>query len=248
MVQSDDRQLARPRAQGRPKSGQSPVDRGRPGSKHHVLTDGHGTPLVLSLTGGNHNAITQLMLLLEAAPVRGRRGRPHRRPERLLADRVYDHDKYRRLVWSKGVKPIIARRGSPHGSGWPSTATPSSAPSACRTGPAACASAGRSATTSTKPSSSWPPPSSKNGRRVESLWHIWSVEAWSKTVHARPAVVDGLAESGPPPRRHRAGCRSWFEPPARCIPRHHQSLLATPRPLILLRPLRPESDRARCRR
>lgn len=44
------------------------------------MTDGHGTPLVLSLTGGNHNAITQLMLLLEAAPVRGRRGRPTEDP------------------------------------------------------------------------------------------------------------------------------------------------------------------------
>jgi transposase len=34
----------------------------------------------------------------------------------LLADRGYDHDKYRRLVWSRGVKPIIARRQTAHGS------------------------------------------------------------------------------------------------------------------------------------
>ncbi|MFF3672098.1 hypothetical protein [Microtetraspora malaysiensis] len=27
------------------------------------------------------------------------------------------HDKYRRMVWAKGVKPLIARRGIPHGSG-----------------------------------------------------------------------------------------------------------------------------------
>jgi transposase len=37
--------------------------------------------------------------------------------ERLLADRGYDHDKYRRLVWQRGVKPVIARRQSEHGSG-----------------------------------------------------------------------------------------------------------------------------------
>ncbi|XNL82247.1 hypothetical protein K8Z49_01905 [Actinomadura madurae] len=51
------------------------------------MTDRNGTPL-LSLTGGNRNDVTQLMPLLEAVPpVRGRIGRPRRRPERLLADR-----------------------------------------------------------------------------------------------------------------------------------------------------------------
>ncbi|MDF2710184.1 MAG: family transposase [Nonomuraea muscovyensis] len=49
--------------------------------------------------------------------VRGRVGRPRKRPDCLLADRGYDHDKYRRLVWSAGIKPVIARRGTPHGSG-----------------------------------------------------------------------------------------------------------------------------------
>ncbi|WP_168221452.1 IS5 family transposase [Actinomadura sp. WMMA1423] len=103
---------------GGPQPGPSPVDRGRPGSKHHVLTDGHGTPLALSLTGGNRNDVTQLMPLLDRVPpVRGRVGHPRRRPEQLLADRGYDHDKYRRLVWAKGIKPVIARRGDPHGSG-----------------------------------------------------------------------------------------------------------------------------------
>ena len=49
--------------------------------------------------------------------MRGRVGRPRRRPDRLLADRGYDHDKYRRLVWRRGIKPVIARRHSEHGSG-----------------------------------------------------------------------------------------------------------------------------------
>ncbi|MGW7578570.1 hypothetical protein [Streptomyces sp. NPDC054765] len=35
----------------------------------------------------------------------------------LLGDRGYDHDKYRRRVWDLGVKPLIARRGTEHGSG-----------------------------------------------------------------------------------------------------------------------------------
>ncbi|WP_443070387.1 IS5 family transposase [Streptomyces sp. QHH-9511] len=101
-----------------PKSGPSPVDRARPGSKHHVLVDGQGIPLAVSLTGGNRNDVTQLLPLLAKVPsVAGLVGRPRRRPDMLLADRGYDHDKYRRLVWAQGIKPVIARRGVPHGSG-----------------------------------------------------------------------------------------------------------------------------------
>jgi hypothetical protein len=75
------------------------------------------------LTGGNRNDIIQLIPLLQAVPpVRGKRGRPRRRPDVVLGDRGYDHDKYRRLVWDLGVKPVIARRA-------PSTA-PDSAPNA----------------------------------------------------------------------------------------------------------------------
>ncbi|MDQ0983109.1 transposase [Streptomyces sp. V2I9] len=72
----------------------------------------------MSLTGGNRNDMTQLLPLLAKIPsVAGLVGRPRRRPNVLLADQSYDHDKYRRLVWSQGIKPVIARRGVPHGSG-----------------------------------------------------------------------------------------------------------------------------------
>jgi transposase len=83
-----------------------------------VITEGHGIPLAVSLTGGNRNDVTQLMPLIEAVPpVRGRRGRPRGRPDTIYADRGYDHDKYRRLVRAKGIAPVIARRGVEHGSG-----------------------------------------------------------------------------------------------------------------------------------
>jgi transposase len=35
----------------------------------------------------------------------------------VIADRGYDHDKDRRELWARGVKPVIARRGTEHGSG-----------------------------------------------------------------------------------------------------------------------------------
>jgi transposase len=103
---------------GGPKTGPSPVDRARTGSKHHLITEGHGIPLQVSLTGGNRNDVTQLMPLLHALPpVRGRRGHPRRKPDTLFADRAHDHDKYRRQVTAAGITPIIARRGTKHGSG-----------------------------------------------------------------------------------------------------------------------------------
>jgi len=49
--------------------------------------------------------------------VRGRPGRPRRRPKQLLADRAYDHDKYRRQLRARGITPVIARRQTEHGSG-----------------------------------------------------------------------------------------------------------------------------------
>jgi transposase len=99
-------------------TGPSPVDRARTGSKHHLITDSAGVPLAISLTGGNRNDVTQLLPLVDGVgPVAGKVGRPRRRSDRLLADRGYDHDKYRRELRKRGVKPIIARRGPEHGSG-----------------------------------------------------------------------------------------------------------------------------------
>jgi transposase len=66
----------------------------------------------------NHNDVTQLLPLIEAiAHVPGRIGRPRHRPARLIADRGYDHDLYRRQLTERGIKPLIARRRTEHGSG-----------------------------------------------------------------------------------------------------------------------------------
>ncbi|MFC5227460.1 IS5 family transposase [Streptomyces fimbriatus] len=98
-------------------TGPSPVDRGRLDSKHHLITDRHGTPLAVSVTGGNRHDVTQLMPLLDAIPrIRGLAGRPRHRPQRLFADRGYDYDKYRRLPRAHGITPKTARKGTAHGS------------------------------------------------------------------------------------------------------------------------------------
>jgi transposase len=102
---------------GGSKTGPSPVDRARRGSKHHLLVDGGGLPLAWTLTAGNRNDVTQLIALIDLVPqVRGRPGRPRKRPERLLADRGYDSEGHRRQIRARGIEPLISRRETPHGS------------------------------------------------------------------------------------------------------------------------------------
>lgn len=70
------------------------------------------------MTGGNRHDVTQPFPLLDKVPpIRGARGRPRREPRRLYADRGYDYPSHRRHLRTRGITPVIARRGTPHGSG-----------------------------------------------------------------------------------------------------------------------------------
>jgi hypothetical protein len=62
-------------------TGPSPTDRRKAGSKHHLLTNAQGVPLSFQLTAANGHDSRQLQPLLAAVPaVRGKVGRPRRRP------------------------------------------------------------------------------------------------------------------------------------------------------------------------
>jgi transposase len=103
---------------GGSETGPSPVDRARNGSKHHLLVDATGIPLAWTLTGGNRHDSTQLIPLVDRVPpVRGKVGRPRRRPDRVTADRGYDYDARRRELRQRGIASEIARRNTEHGSG-----------------------------------------------------------------------------------------------------------------------------------
>jgi transposase len=103
---------------GGEKTGPSPVDRRKKGSKHHVVVDGQGTPLAATVTAGNSPDVKELEAVVDAVPpVRGKPGRPRRRPLSLYADRAYDSDPHRERLRRRGIKPMIARRGTRHGSG-----------------------------------------------------------------------------------------------------------------------------------
>ena len=88
---------------GGEKTEKSPVDRAKLGSKHHLLVEAKGVPLAASLTGANRHDITELLHLVESIPpVRGKRGRPRRKPEKVQGDRAYDSEPHRRALRKKG--------------------------------------------------------------------------------------------------------------------------------------------------
>lgn len=83
-----------------------------------MLTDAQGLPLAFTLTGANAHDVTQLLPLVDAVPpVRGKRGRPRRKPDRVQGDRGYDSEPHRRELRSQGITPVLAKRNTKHGSG-----------------------------------------------------------------------------------------------------------------------------------
>jgi transposase len=103
---------------GGAKTGPSPVDRSRSGSKHHLISCGRGTQLAVSLTGGNRNDLTELIPLIDAIPpVRGHRGRPRRRPREIYGDCAYHSRQGRRELRRRRIQAKIAWPKSAHGSG-----------------------------------------------------------------------------------------------------------------------------------
>ncbi len=108
-------------------TGRSPVDRGKTGSKHHVIVDAHGTPLAATVTGGNHNDVTQLLPLIHAVPpIRGNAGDRASAPaySSPTAATTTTPTAVRSATWASArPSPVarrpspVARRGTEHGSG-----------------------------------------------------------------------------------------------------------------------------------
>jgi transposase len=99
-------------------AGPNPTDRGKLGSKHHVMTDAQGVPLAATVTAANVNEVTQVFQVLTSMPpVGGKPGPKRRKHRRLQGDRGYDSEPVRRLLRWLGITPVLARRNTGHGSG-----------------------------------------------------------------------------------------------------------------------------------
>lgn len=64
------------------------------------------------LTGSNVPDVTTLLAMVDRIrPIRGRRGRPRRRPDKLHADKGYASRANREGLRRRGIQPRIARKG-----------------------------------------------------------------------------------------------------------------------------------------
>ena len=92
--------------------GANPVDRAKRGSKLHLAVEGGGLPLSVLVTGANTNDGLVFEALLDDLPaVRTPAGRRRCRPEKVHADKAYDHRRCRGYLSRRGIKVRIARCG-----------------------------------------------------------------------------------------------------------------------------------------
>jgi hypothetical protein len=88
---------------GGEETGPNPVDRGRPGSKRHLLVGGDGLVLSVILTGANvHDSKVFEDLIEGVGPIRTPSGRPRKRPDKVHADKGYDFPRCRSVLGSAG--------------------------------------------------------------------------------------------------------------------------------------------------
>jgi transposase len=91
--------------------GANPVDRGKPGTKLHLICDGSGLPLTAVVTAANVNDTTMFQAVVaDIPPVRTPAGRQRRRPAKVHADKGYDSHTNRAYLRRRGIKARIARR------------------------------------------------------------------------------------------------------------------------------------------
>jgi transposase len=92
--------------------GPNPTDRGKAGTKRHLITDRNGVPLAALLTGANRHDSVVFEELVDAVPaVRRPSGQRRKRPAKLHADKGYDYPRCREALRKRRIKVRIARRG-----------------------------------------------------------------------------------------------------------------------------------------
>jgi transposase len=119
LVESSFRQLLRASSFWGARTGPNPTDRGKNGSKRHVVCDGAGTPLAVAHTAATVHDSQQAIPLIDAIPpIKQPSGGRRRRPDKAYADAAYDAEaKIRKPLRKRGITPFIAKKNREHGSG-----------------------------------------------------------------------------------------------------------------------------------
>jgi IS5 family transposase len=76
------------------------------------VVEGSGIPLCVISTAANvHDSMVFEELRDSIEPIKGPRGRPRKRPDKVHADKAYDDKKCAQALRKRGIKRRIARKG-----------------------------------------------------------------------------------------------------------------------------------------
>jgi len=92
-------------------TGANPTDRGKCGTKRHLLTDGRGIPLATVISGANRTDMKKLADLLDARLYASPAAAPGAAPQ-LCLDRGYDYAACRETAVAQGYTPHIPPKRS----------------------------------------------------------------------------------------------------------------------------------------
>lgn len=91
-------------------TGPNPTDRAKQGTKRHLLTEGHGIPLAVIVTGANRNDFKETKNVIKSSVLK----RPRvttRKKQHLCLDKGYDYPEVRELLKRYGYTAHIKSRG-----------------------------------------------------------------------------------------------------------------------------------------
>jgi putative transposase len=89
-------------------TGANPTDRGKPGTKRHLLTEAKGIPVAALVTGANRPDMKKLAALLDATVIEPAPAEP----PHLALDRGYDYQSCRAEATARGYTPHIPPKAS----------------------------------------------------------------------------------------------------------------------------------------
>ena len=92
------------------KTGKNPTDRGKLGVKRSVLTDGHGVPIGVAVSGANVHDQKLVEETFRSIPVKRPRPTPRKR-QHLCADKGYDANSVRQIASRRRYVIHIPRKG-----------------------------------------------------------------------------------------------------------------------------------------
>ena len=90
--------------------------RGGYGTKVHLVTDGNGTPIGVTITAGQAHESKSFESTLDAVRIpQDRPGRPRTRPDAIAADKGYSFRRIRKWLHSHKIEPVIPQRSNQAG-------------------------------------------------------------------------------------------------------------------------------------